>query len=112
MVLGFQDVEGMQEVYKDKIANELLGQCSHKAILRTHNAAAAEWCSQTIGEYEAVEQTFGFSTEGSINRNSPMRPTSGTKRTVNESITKKRLVLPSEIMNLPPVDKKNGVLGG
>jgi hypothetical protein len=111
VVLGFQDVEGMQEVYKDKIANELMGQCSHKAILRTHNAAAAEWCSQVIGEYEAWEQTFGFPVDGSINRNSPMRPTNGSKRTVNESITKKRLILPSEIMNLPPVDKKNGIAG-
>jgi hypothetical protein len=111
VVFGFQDVQGLQETYKEKLANELLGQCAHKAILRTHNAAAAEWLSQLIGEYETLEQTVSFPIQGAVNVRDPVRAKSGTKQNVNDSISKRQLILASEIMNLPPVNKKNGLVG-
>jgi type IV secretory pathway TraG/TraD family ATPase VirD4 len=110
-VLGFQDVQGMQETYKEKLANELLGQCAHKAILRTYNAAAAEWLSQLIGEYEALEQTVGFPVKGPINVRDPVQAKNGTQQNVNDSVSRRPAVLPSEIMNLPPINKKNGLVG-
>jgi type IV secretory pathway TraG/TraD family ATPase VirD4 len=111
IVMGFQDPQGLQEIYKEKIANELLGQFAHKAILRTQNAAAAEWLSQLIGEYEALEQTVGFPVNGPINVRDPVQAKNGAKQNVNDSVSKRQLVLPSEIMNLPPVNKKNGIVG-
>ena len=37
IVLGFQDIEGLRDVYGQKIAAEITGQCSNKAILRTNS---------------------------------------------------------------------------
>ena len=37
VVLGFQDSDGMRDVYGEYVANELVGQCANKAILRVEN---------------------------------------------------------------------------
>jgi len=55
-VLGFQDVEGMREAYGDKLANELVGQCGHKAVLKLNSPETAEWASKLFGHKEVMVQ--------------------------------------------------------
>lgn len=51
VVLGFQDLDGLRQVY-DKGADELVGQCGTKALLRTESPGTAEWASRVVGESE------------------------------------------------------------
>lgn len=40
-MLGFQDIEGLREVYGYQLANEIAGQCANKAILRCDSSDTA-----------------------------------------------------------------------
>ena len=54
VVLGFQDIEGLREVYGDKVANEIVGQCVHYAFLKLNSPTTADWASHAIGEQEVM----------------------------------------------------------
>lgn len=57
VVLGFQDVEGMQDAFGEKRANELLGQANNKAILRVNSPQTAQWASdRKIRTYRRRQQ--------------------------------------------------------
>lgn len=98
--LGFQDIEGLRKVYGDQVANELVGQCANKALLRIESPETARWASNVLGEYEQF-----------INLVSHTTSRQGPSRTVNEQIMKRDTALPSEFMNLPPSTRANGVSG-
>jgi Type IV secretion-system coupling protein DNA-binding domain len=96
-VLGVQSVAGFRAACKDdRVADEILGQCAHKALLRAESSETAEWSSKVLGEYE--EEEFSY-TEGSNSR-------SVTKRKV-----KRESVLPSEFLTIPPTTPANGLTG-
>jgi hypothetical protein len=96
VVLGFQDIEGMRAVYGDKEANELVGQCAHKALLRLESPATAEWAAQVVGQSEWVEEKV---------------TDSGGGRSVTYERVKREGVLPSEFQSLPPTNPWNGLSG-
>lgn len=100
VVLGFQDIEGLREVYGDKGANEIAGQCGHKAILRLESPETAAWSSQVIGECELYEYP-----------RSRTSGRSGGTKTVNEQLVKREGVLPSQFLSLPPTNPTNGLSG-
>lgn len=102
VVLGFQDIQGVQHVYEEKAGNELVGQCANKALLRIESPETAAWASKVIGEEEKVEFSES-STE------------SAQGRTVSHSSQKqtRSVVLPSEFMEIPAPGRNlvNGLQG-
>lgn len=95
VVLGFQDMDGLRAVY-EKSADELVGQCGTKALLRVESPATAEWESRTIGEAEEVEHQVTTSNGGGS--------------TTHQKV-KREAVLPSEFLSLPPATRDEGVTG-
>lgn len=63
VVLGFQDIEGMHDAFGKERANEFIGQCANKAILKLNSPETAKWASELFGKYEFVEEEEG-TTEG------------------------------------------------
>lgn len=92
VVLGFQDIEGLRNVYGSPGANELAAICANKAFLRTDSAETAEWAGRILGDMERLEKTRS-ETRG---RESSV--------TTNENIVKREAVLASELLRLPPTD--------
>ena len=96
LAIGFQDIDGIQATYGDKLANELVGMCANKAILHVDGHTTATWAAQLIGEAEIRERTVS-TTHGS----------QGISETVSEHIVKREAVLASELMTLPLPDREN-----
>jgi hypothetical protein len=98
--LGIQDIEGFRHIMTDKIANEILGQCSNIAILALSSEATARWASETMGAFERHEYhqstTKGFQSSST---------------TTSEQLVKREAVLPSEFMTLPATNPENGLTG-
>ena len=64
--LGFQDIEGMQDAFGDKRANEIVAQCNQLALLRLSGNAVARWASETIGTREFFQKSsYSTSTQSS-----------------------------------------------
>ncbi len=104
VVLGFQDISGMREVYGDKVANELVGQCGHVAVLRLASPATAQWAADLFGSYERYdEHASDTASEGDHG------DTSSTTHSRHRA--KREAVLGSEFLSLPPTSLPNG-LGG
>ena len=108
VVLGFQDMEGLREVYGSKVANEIIGQCSNKAILRLESPETAQWASTVFGANESILVTSSQSYGSSTGSNSS---SSSSNSTTNQTFVKSENVLPSEFMNLPPTNRQNGLTG-
>jgi hypothetical protein len=101
VVLGFQDIEGLRAVYGDKEANELVGQCANKAILRLESPETAAWASQLFGEWEGYERTRGES----------VGLTTGPTTTTNDQVVRRSAVLPSQLLGLPRCAPECGLSG-
>ena len=100
VVLGFQDVAGMKDAHGEHLANEILGQCSNKAILRLESPETAEWAARVLGEYETIEVMDSTSTDWARKN-----------RTRSEQYRKAPSVLPSEFLSLPPTNHRCGLNG-
>ena len=106
VVLGYQDIEGLREVYGYQLANEIAGQCANKAILRCDSADTARWASMIFGEKEVLE-----SRESTTERTGfSLKYTPGSK-SVSEHVVKRDVLLPSEIMAIPPTSPEVGMKG-
>lgn len=49
VVMGFQDMDGMRDVYGDEVANEICAQFNNIAMLRVNSPATAQWASDMFG---------------------------------------------------------------
>jgi hypothetical protein len=99
LMLAFQDIEGFREAAGDHVANEIVGQCSHKALLRLESEESAAWASRLIGQHESRQWL----------QSKPVLLGRGGSR--SEQITKTETVLPSEFFTLPPTSEENGLSG-
>jgi hypothetical protein len=108
VVLGAQDVEGLREVYGENRANELLGLCGHKAILRLDSPITAKWASELFGTVEDLETRRSHSSSESKGEGRS-NTSSGTQ--VSEQHVVREVVLPSEFLSLPFPSRKNGMIG-
>jgi len=54
IVLGFQDIDGLRDVYGEEVASELCAQCNNVAVLRLNSPATAQWASDMFGRRLAV----------------------------------------------------------
>lgn len=49
IVMGFQDIDGMREVYGKEVANEICAQFNNTAVLRVNSPETAQWASDLFG---------------------------------------------------------------
>lgn len=101
VVLGFQDIEGLRDVYGENVANELTAQCSHVIVLRLSSPKTAEWASGLFGEVlvRTRERSRQMGQEGG--------PSMGT----SERDEVRPGILDSEFLNLPRPNLKSGITG-
>lgn len=96
VALAFQDIDGLRHVFEERPANEIIGLCRNKSLLRIDSESTARWAAQTIGEALGVEYT-----------KSVTRSSQGDSEATTEHIYKRDAVLPSELMRLPPPDEES-----
>lgn len=116
VALGFQDIEGLREVYGEKVANELTGQCNNKACLRLNSRGTADWVAGLIGEEERREFMQGVTkTENTGYREYGDHRYTGPKSSVahqqTEHRNKRHAVMPEQLLDLPPTNQRNGLTG-
>lgn len=49
VVLGFQDIDGLRDVYGEDVANEIVAQCNNIAVMRLNSPETAQWASELFG---------------------------------------------------------------
>lgn len=104
VVLGFQDIEGLRDAYGERVAHEITGQCTNKAILRLESPQTAQWAAELIGSAERLE--FRDNTSISVGHKGG---TAG--QGTHEQLVKREVVLPGEFMELPVTNRRNGLSG-
>lgn len=112
VVLGFQDVDSLREVYGENISGVITSQCNCKAILRLESPRTAEWASKLFGEYEAIE-TRRSETHGRTSGSSPGGGTSSTSHSVTdtEHYVKRQSVMESQLYLIPVTSPETGLTG-
>jgi hypothetical protein len=101
VVLGFQDTEGMQEAYGDHPAMSLIGQPSHRAILRMGSPETAKWAVSVLGEVEVLE----------LRATREQAAWAARQSSASEQREKRDAVLASEITDLALPDRTHGPEG-
>ena len=98
---GFQDIEGFRDaIGSTQKANAMIGQCSHKALLRVCSPETAEWSSSLLGKYETIETFEGY--QGDIGNR---------QKSVSEQRQERQAVLPSEFFGIDEPSAESGVEG-
>ena len=70
VAMGFQDVDGMREVYGKEVANELCAQFNNVAMLRVNSPETAQWASDLFGR--RIDVSRSSSTSVSLEETSTM----------------------------------------
>lgn len=92
-IVAIQSVSQLYECYGRDVANTLLSNLGTQVILRLPDAETAEWASRTFGDEQIREEHTSTSTAHDLDgKNST---------SVSHQIRQQRVVLPSEIQNLP-----------
>lgn len=90
VLLGFQSIEGLREIYGPDATEDILQACSNKTFLRAGGAGTAEWAEKHFNKIRQTERSTGVS----------YGP--GGKTTSENFQTQERsLFLASEFLNLP-----------
>lgn len=110
VLLGFQDIHGLHEVYGREAANELVGQCNTKVLLRLNSPETARWASQLFGSSEFLESRRSHSRSRNF-RELGWQQGGSSGESVSNAIAKRELVLDSEFLDLPETSLANGVTG-
>ena len=98
LVLAFQDMDGFKEAAGERIANEIVAQCSNKALLRMESETSAAWASKTLGQFETIE-VFRSDNQTGWNQN------------ISEQRVQKDAVMASEFFSIPITNPQNGLTG-
>lgn len=114
VVLGFQDIDSLREVYGENIAGVITSQCNCKAILRLESPRTAEWASKLFGDYEAIETRRSEAT-GTTDPIGPRASSGvGTRThtvTETEHYVKRQSVMESQLYQIPVTSKTTGLTG-
>ena len=109
VVIGFQDIEGLGAAMRDsRIANEIVGLCANKAILKLDSAETAKWASFQFGDQEVEQLKVSTTSGSSSNKNGDSNSSSRSESWVN---LKKQAVMPVQFLDLPPVEKSGSLHG-
>lgn len=92
VVLGIQEVNQLEEEFGKNTSKTILGLCSTQFHFRLNNADTAEWVSKVLGEAEReeVDEDLNYSADDIRD---------GVR--VSSKRQNRKIVLPSEIMDLP-----------
>ncbi len=95
VVLGFQDIEALRDrdLYGEHVANVLVGQCAHKAILKLYSRATADWACGLAGDFEHIEEAVSYTYGAS------------DSQTLSYHVQKREAVLATEFMTLPRANR-------
>ncbi|HRI12457.1 MAG TPA: type IV secretion system DNA-binding domain-containing protein [Verrucomicrobiota bacterium] len=107
-VLGFQDVAGLHSVYGKDVAEEILGQCNSKVLLRLNSPGTAKWASQLFGTREVLERSKSQNRSRSC-RNFGFDSSASSGEAVSSGITRREVVLESEFLDLPEPNPDDGL---
>lgn len=101
-VLAFQSIQGLRDraLYGPEQTDEILGQIANRFFGRLECVATAEWASELFGDQEFEEESISESTGSG-----------GTSRSVSRQRSSRRLVLPSELLDIEPCNQENGLSG-
>lgn len=104
LITAFQSIQGMVHCYGKEVTDSILGQIRHKAYLKMSDPPTGEWASSQLGDMEVRRQqantTFDSGMAGLIG---------WSKRTGgSQTIQQTKLVMPSQFINIPPIDSKTG----
>lgn len=105
VALGFQDISGMREAYGRELADEILGQCNSKIILRLNSPETAAWAAKLFGVREVLETRRGQSR----NRRLSLNGEASSGESFSHGIAQRPLVLDSEILGLPETSRELGL---
>lgn len=100
VALGFQDIDGMRQVYGQYDASALIGQGSNVAVLRLNSPATALWAAEFFGKFEHWQTSYGEST-------TPQ----GKSKSENEQLRETFPILPQEFRTFAPTTPANGCQG-
>jgi len=64
VVLGFQDIDGLRDVYGSEVANEICAQCNNIAVLRVNSPSTANWASDLFGRRLAESRSRSIAMQG------------------------------------------------
>lgn len=113
VVLGFQDLPGLQSVYGVDIAAEIVGLCSNKAFLRSSDPSTQSFASKNFGERETDLPRIAITATQSTTRGKD-----GTNYSEGEQTQRsyerraKPLILPSQFRSdLPRPNPSVGLSG-
>lgn len=98
VVIGFQDMDGLSDLYGEKAAGEIVGLCANRIFLHLDNPGTRQWVSDFFAYEERLMRTQSRS--GIFN----------TVDSNSEAIGAKTNVLPVELHDLPLASSK-GVFG-
>lgn len=112
VVLGFQDIDSLREVYGENISGVITSQCNCKAILRLESPRTAEWSSKLFGDYEAIEtrraEARGTSTPTGVGGAQGSRSHTVTD---TEHYVKRQSVMESQLYLIPVTGPETGLTG-
>lgn len=92
VVLGIQEINQLEEEFGKNASKTILGLCSTQLHFRLNNADTAEWVSKVLGEAEReeIDEDLNYSADDIRD---------GVR--VSSKRQNRKIVLPSEIMDLP-----------
>ena len=94
-VIASQTVEGMHETYGEKLGEDIMSLCGHKAVLRLDSPTTAEWCAKVLGETQVLQST-----------RSVTNATHNSSVSISDAYAKHQAVLPSQLMRLPRANRE------
>lgn len=95
VAIMFQTIEGLRAVYGDRLANEIVGMCACKLLLRTDSPETAQWASSVIGEAETIRWM-----------QSQQSGKHGESNSLSQQIVTTQAVLASELLRLPLANRE------
>ncbi len=91
VILGLQSIEQLRDIYGQKQAEAITGNCATWTTLRANDTETSKWISDAIGMTEKAETSEGLSVAGND---------MGDRRTTQRQIVARATVLPSELRGL------------
>lgn len=114
VVLGFQDIAGMREVYGEDLTDELVGNCGNLALLRTSSPTSMNWAAERAGrveEFMTPPPSMAYQRSGSASKRNGWQTSWSVTETHTPQMHQKDKVLPNEFSELPPASLQLGIPG-
>ena len=101
VVLGFQDIEGLYDLYGEHEAEEMIGLCANRIVLHLDTPKTRKWASEFFGQAEVVQPSKGYSDTTGISASS--------SDSTQWGVGLKDNMLPIEFHNLPLGSLNEGI---